>query len=147
MGDPVGWSFQLHVPHVSNVATASTWMSKHSVRAHGHSGNPNMSTPVDKEVVNAEDQDRDVYSFMALNVNEVLNWCREIRNVILDSVKLPDDLCPLEVIQRLPDEGNTVCADCGFEPTSYASINLGVFLCAACAELHNELLAGNQCGA
>lgn len=139
--DPPGWSFSVHVPYTS-VPSASNWMSKHALRVKGQAGNASNATGVDKDVVIEEDADRYRYDFIASNVNEVLHWCREIRNVILDSVKLPDDLCPLEVIQRIPDEGNKTCADCGFEPTTYASVNLGVFLCAACAELHDELLPG-----
>jgi hypothetical protein len=140
-GFPAGWSLDLHVPY-TETSSASPWMLKHATRVNGHAGNPDQVSRADKDVISEEDQDRWVYNFVGPNVNEMLNWCREIRNVILDSVKLPDDLCPLEVMQKAPDEDNNSCADCGFSPTKYASVNLGVFLCAACAELHRELLEG-----
>jgi hypothetical protein len=141
---PAGFSFRLHVPHVPNapVPSASPWMSKHSRRVKGHAGNPSSSSATDKEVMSEEDQDRDVYEFVGSSCNESLSWCREIRNVILDAVKLPDDLCPLDLIQRNTQEENHVCADCYATPTKYASINLGVFLCEACKDLHEELLEG-----
>jgi hypothetical protein len=84
------------------------------------------------QVVSEEDQDRDVYEFVGGSVNEALNWCREIRNVVLDAVKLPDDLCPLDLLQKNSTEENNVCADCNGGPTRFASINLGVFICEAC---------------
>ncbi len=141
---PSGFSFRLHVPHVNGAAvpSASPWMAKHSRRVKGHAGNPGSASATDKEVMSEEDQDRDVYEFVGTSCNESLSWCREIRNVILDAVKLPDDLCPLDLIQRNTQEENHVCADCYATPTKFASINLGVFLCEACKDLHEELLEG-----
>jgi hypothetical protein len=139
---PNGYSFSVHVPHAGDKPLASPWMVKHATRVRGHAGNPNSSVALDKEVVSEEDQDRDVYEFVGASANEALNWCREIRNVVLDAVKLPDDLCPLDLLQKNSAEENNVCADCNGGPTRYASINLGVFVCEACKEVHEEILEG-----
>ena len=36
-------------------------------------------------------------------------------------------------------EENRVCADCGSEPTVWASVNIGVFLCIRCGSHHRGL--------
>lgn len=35
--------------------------------------------------------------------------------------------------------GNNQCADCGAQDTTWASVNLGVFLCVRCADVHRAL--------
>lgn len=46
----------------------------------------------------------------------------------------------LAAIHKSPNEDNGTCADCGFVPTKFASLTLGVFLCADCADVHQEAL-------
>merc|ERR1719354_322963 len=43
----------------------------------------------------------------------------------------------LDKLRRLPE--NRTCADCGTEPTVWASVNLGVFLCIRCASIHRGI--------
>ena len=31
---------------------------------------------------------------------------------------------------------NNICADCGVKPTQWASVNIGVFICTDCAQIH-----------
>ncbi|KAI0206762.1 ArfGap-domain-containing protein [Astrocystis sublimbata] len=42
-----------------------------------------------------------------------------------------------DLVQSVP--GNNVCADCGARNPSWASWNLGIFLCMRCAALHRKL--------
>jgi len=43
-------------------------------------------------------------------------------------------------LQRLRNEpGNSCCADCGRLENTWASVNLGVFLCVRCADVHRAL--------
>jgi hypothetical protein len=43
----------------------------------------------------------------------------------------------LDQMRRMPT--NRRCADCGLEPTVWASVNLGVFLCIRCGSLHRGI--------
>lgn len=43
----------------------------------------------------------------------------------------------LQDLLRQP--GNSTCADCGARNPSWASWNLGVFLCMRCASIHRKL--------
>ena len=43
----------------------------------------------------------------------------------------------LDQLRRLPH--NYSCADCGQQPTVWASVNLGVFLCMRCASIHRGI--------
>lgn len=43
----------------------------------------------------------------------------------------------LDKLRHLPH--NKKCADCGMEPTVWASVNLGVFLCLRCGSLHRGI--------
>lgn len=40
----------------------------------------------------------------------------------------------LDILRRQP--ANHRCADCGSQPTVWASVNLGIFLCIRCGSLH-----------
>lgn len=44
-----------------------------------------------------------------------------------------------ELQDLLGISGNTECADCGAKNPSWASWNLGVFLCMRCASIHRKL--------
>ena len=44
-----------------------------------------------------------------------------------------------ELHQLLSISGNSQCADCAAQNPSWASWNLGVFLCMRCASLHRKL--------
>lgn len=43
----------------------------------------------------------------------------------------------LDSLRKLPY--NKKCADCGMEPTVWASVNLGVFLCLRCGSIHRGI--------
>jgi hypothetical protein len=43
----------------------------------------------------------------------------------------------LDNLRKLPF--NKICADCGMEPTVWASVNLGVFLCLRCGSIHRGI--------
>lgn len=43
----------------------------------------------------------------------------------------------LDSLRKLPF--NKKCADCGMEPTVWASVNLGVFLCLRCGSIHRGI--------
>jgi GTPase-activating protein that regulates ARFs (ADP-ribosylation factors), involved in ARF-mediated vesicular transport len=43
----------------------------------------------------------------------------------------------LDKLRHLPH--NKKCADCGMEPTVWASVNLGVFLCLRCGSIHRGI--------
>ena len=43
----------------------------------------------------------------------------------------------LDTIRRTAD--NRICADCVYEPSVWASVNLGVFLCIRCASIHRGI--------
>jgi hypothetical protein len=43
----------------------------------------------------------------------------------------------LDSLRRLPQ--NRKCADCGSEPTVWASVNLGAFLCLRCGSIHRGI--------
>lgn len=43
----------------------------------------------------------------------------------------------LQRLRKLP--GNSTCAECGEEGTSWASVNIGVFLCVRCADVHRGI--------
>lgn len=44
----------------------------------------------------------------------------------------------IERLRSLESKGNDVCADCGSEDNSWASLKHGVFLCAVCADVHRR---------
>lgn len=43
----------------------------------------------------------------------------------------------LDQLRKIPT--NRRCADCGMEPTVWASVNLGIFLCIRCGSLHRGI--------
>lgn len=43
----------------------------------------------------------------------------------------------LKELRKLPE--NSTCAECGSSDTSWASVNLGVFVCMQCADVHRHL--------
>jgi len=45
--------------------------------------------------------------------------------------------CELDSLRRIKE--NRVCADCDSEPTVWASVNLGVFLCLRCGSIHRGI--------
>ena len=44
-----------------------------------------------------------------------------------------------ELVQMRKTRGNRFCADCGSDDSTWASVNLGVFLCIHCAQIHRSL--------
>ncbi len=102
------WQLSIHVPlHDGQDTCASPWMRKFARRAtvssvgvctrqrsrhcsvQGDIGNHHLNaTLVDKDAAAEEDLERSVFDLSASSLNVALEWTREIRTCILDTVKV-----------------------------------------------------------
>jgi stromal membrane-associated protein len=55
------------------------------------------------------------------------------------SKKSPEEAIKLELKALMRAPGNRACADCGQDNPSWASINLGIFMCLDCSGIHRNL--------
>lgn len=54
-------------------------------------------------------------------------------------VTMPQNAEKKKLKELLSLQGNTTCADCSRKKPTWASINIGIFLCLNCAGIHREL--------
>ena len=67
-------------------------------------------------------------------------WTSKLGNKYLKTDMERDEIRTkiiLDSLRRLPQ--NRKCADCGSEPTVWASVNLGAFLCLRCGSIHRGI--------
>lgn len=50
-----------------------------------------------------------------------------------------DSVMKEQLMSLARSPGNTECADCGCSDNQWASANLGIFICIACAGIHRKL--------
>ena len=57
----------------------------------------------------------------------------------MEFIKNNDSLYHQQLKELRQKKSNKMCADCDRKPTTWASVNIGIFLCEECAQIHRGI--------